>query len=69
MASKLAEDPRIDPRIKAIFGGWDVRPLGNVASREELLAIENSDTGKAAAVALKAFLSIATMKPLRPQPD
>jgi acetyl esterase/lipase len=56
MPSKLAADPRIDPRIKAMFGGWDVHPLSNVESREELLAIENSDTGKSAAAALKKFL-------------
>jgi acetyl esterase len=66
MASKLAEDPRIDPRIKALFGGWDVRPLSNVASREELLAIENSDTGKAAAATLKAFLSTCDNETVAP---
>jgi acetyl esterase len=57
MPSKLAEDPRIDPRIKQIFGAWEVRSLDDVASREDLLAIENSDTGKAAAEALRAFLT------------
>ena len=51
MPSKLAEDPRIDPRIKAVFADWDVRALGDVATREDLLAVENSDTGKAAAAA------------------
>lgn len=57
MPSKLVEDPRIDPRIKKVFGGWDVHPLADVASREDLLAVENSDTGKAAAAALRAFLN------------
>jgi acetyl esterase/lipase len=56
MTSKLIADRRIDPRIKATFGGWEVHPLSNVSSREELLSIENSATGKAAAAALKAFL-------------
>jgi hypothetical protein len=55
MPSRLATDQRLDPRIKAMFG-WDVHPLSNVSSRDELIAIENSDTGKAAAAALKKFL-------------
>ena len=42
------------------------RPLGNVASREELLAIENSHTDKAAAVALKAFLSMCDNETVAP---
>src|SRR5690348_8757364 len=66
MPSKLSSDPRIDPRIKAMFGGWDVRPLGDVASREELLAIENSDTGKAAAAALKKFLDTCDSEAIAP---
>jgi acetyl esterase len=57
MASKLVEDPRIDPRIKAIFGAWpELPPLGDVASRDELLALENSEAGRAAAAASKAMI-------------
>ena len=37
MTSKLAEDPRIDPRLKAVFGGMKVLVLGNVRSHEDLL--------------------------------
>jgi acetyl esterase len=40
MASKLAEDPRIDPRIKEVFGTIELRSRGDVASREELMADE-----------------------------
>ena len=48
MASKIAEDPRIDPRIKAIFGATpDMTTPGDVASRDELLAEENSEAAKA----------------------
>ena len=47
MASKLAEDPRIDPRIKAVFGSIDFLTAGgDVASREDLLAEANSESGK-----------------------
>ncbi len=57
MASKLADDPRIDPRIKAVFGAMEVLNVpGDVASREDLLAEENSPEGKAAAAQLKAML-------------
>jgi len=57
MASKLAEDPRIDPRIKAIFGAMpEMTTPGDVASREELLAQENSEAGRAAAAAQKAMI-------------
>ncbi|WP_055530315.1 alpha/beta hydrolase [Streptomyces graminilatus] len=48
--SKLTEDPRIDPRIKASPLGAvpDMPPLPDVASREELLAEANSEEAKAA---------------------
>ncbi|HVN89275.1 MAG TPA: alpha/beta hydrolase [Candidatus Binataceae bacterium] len=66
MLSKIATDPRIDPRLKAVFGGWDVRPLGNVASREELLAIENSATAKTVAAAFKKFLDSCNKESIAP---
>ena len=40
MRSKIAEDPRIDPRIKDVFGSIELRNRGDVPSREELLADE-----------------------------
>ena len=41
MASKIAEAPRLDPRIKAIFGAAEFGVgSGDVASRAELLAQE-----------------------------
>jgi acetyl esterase len=56
MGSKIADDPRIDPRIKAAFGSMVMTTSGNVGSREELLAEENSEEGKARTAALKAML-------------
>jgi acetyl esterase len=48
VASKIAEDPRIDPRIKAIFGATpDMTTPGDVASRDELLAEENDEAARA----------------------
>jgi acetyl esterase len=67
MASKLAEDPRIDPRIKAVFGAMpEMTAAGDVASREELLAIENSEAGRAAAAASKAMLDAVDNEAVAP---
>ena len=67
MASKLVEDPRIDPRIKAIFGAWPEGPrLGDVASREELLALEDSEAGRAAAAAQKAMIDMVDNEAVAP---
>ncbi len=48
IVTKLSEDPRIDPRIKASFGTWSQSPAPDVSSREELLAQLNSPEGRAA---------------------
>jgi acetyl esterase len=66
MASKLAEDPRIDPRIKAIFGAIDFPALPSVANREELLAQENSNAAIAGAAGLKAFLDSMDTEEIAP---
>ena len=67
MASKLVEDPRIDPRIKAIFGAMpESPPLGNVANREELLAIEASESGRAMAAAQKAMIDMVDSETVAP---
>jgi acetyl esterase/lipase len=57
MASKLAEDLRIDPRLKEVFGGLNVTATGDVASRENLLAEETTEAGKARAAAFAAMLN------------
>lgn len=54
--SKLAEDPRIDPRIKAFFGAMPAFGGGDAASRAELLAQANSPAALAAEAALEALL-------------
>ncbi len=56
MASKIAGDPRIDPRIKAFFGALpDTLSRGDVASREDLLAEEASDAARLIAEAQDMF--------------
>ena len=43
MASKILDDPRIDPRIKTLLGNFDLPAQGNAASREQILAEANSE--------------------------
>lgn len=57
MTSKIAADPRIDPRIKAVFAAPDRAPLGDVASREALLAEVNSPGAVAAEAALEMLFN------------
>jgi acetyl esterase len=67
MASKLADDPRIDPRIKAIFGAMpEMTVPGDVASREVLLAEENSEAGNARAAAQKVMLDAVDNEAVAP---
>jgi acetyl esterase/lipase len=67
MASKLLDDPRIDPRIKAIFGPMpEPRPLGDVSNRQELLAIEASESGRATAAAQKAMVDMVDNEAVAP---
>jgi acetyl esterase/lipase len=70
MTSKLIRDPRIDPRIKAMFAGPDQPPAGDIASREALLAEANSPQALAAEAArtsfLDAFATEADVKGLPP---
>ena len=67
MASKIAQDPRIDPRLKAMFGAMDqLSGGGNAASREEMLTEENSPAGKARAAALVGWLNSANYEEIAP---
>jgi acetyl esterase/lipase len=63
MPSKLAQDSRIDPRIKQIFGGIELRPQRDVASREELLADESF---KAEIAGLQAMLNSFNQEAIAP---
>src|SRR5436305_1769466 len=56
MASKIASDPRIDPRIKALFGAMDLPGGGNVRDRAELL-----EQTKAAEAAFKGMQTLFEM--------
>jgi acetyl esterase len=66
MASKLALDPRVDPRIKAVFAGFELPRPTNVASREEMLAEEGTEAATAKAAAMKAFLDTMDTEMIAP---
>ena len=63
---RITEDPRIDPRIKALFGAMELAPARNVASREELLASANSKDAVAAGEALRGFLEMCDNEQIAP---
>ncbi len=56
--NQVMDDPRIDPRIKAILGAMVLPPAADVSSREELLTQANSDAAKVASEGLKLFLGM-----------
>lgn len=66
MSTRLSRDPRIDPRLKAMFGVVET-PLGkDAASREELLAQANSPAAKAAGEAMRRMLDAADNETIAP---
>ena len=66
MASKLALDPRVDPRIKAVFAQFELPTLTSVASREEILAEEATESATTRAKGLKAFLDAMDTEVIAP---
>ena len=58
-SNKITEDPRIDPRIKAVFGALDLgSPLGDASSREQMLEEANAEGAIARRTMLSQFLNI-----------
>ena len=65
--SKLSEDPRIDPRIKALFSAMpETQNPGDATSREELLEEANSEQSKAAAAGMEQFLAMCDTEEIAP---
>src|SRR5262245_30128008 len=64
--SKLTEDPRIDPRIKALFGALELPAQERANTREEMIATANSDEALARREALKTFLDAADSEEIAP---
>ena len=66
MASKLALDPRIDPRIKAVFATFELPAPASVANREEILAEQATAPVTARAEGMKAFLDAMDTEEIAP---
>ncbi len=66
MPSRIADDPRIDPRIKAWFGSMTVQPAHDVASREELLAEMSGAAARQMAITLKGVFDVMDNETVAP---
>jgi acetyl esterase/lipase len=67
MSNKLMEDPRIDPRIKQIFGAVDFGiSAEDVAGREEMLAAANSEAAIEARNAMSGFMEMCDNEDISP---
>lgn len=62
----MNDDPRIDPRIKALMGSLAMPPGVDVASREEMLERANSPKALEMAEALKGFLDLCDTQEIAP---
>ena len=65
--SKLTDDPRTDPRIKAIFGAMpSMASPGDASSREQLVEEANSEQAKAAAEGMEQFMAVCDTEEIAP---
>ncbi|MEZ5264844.1 MAG: hypothetical protein R2755_24345 [Acidimicrobiales bacterium] len=64
--SKLSEDPRIDPRIKRLFGKMPAMGGRDMASREEVLERNQSEKAVAGRAVMTAFAERADNEELAP---
>ena len=64
--SKIADDPRIDPRIKAMMGAMPSAPQSDVPDRETLLAEMNTPESLATQQQMKQFMSLIDNEDVAP---
>jgi hypothetical protein len=64
--SKLTEDPRIDPRLKALFGKMPVVRGRDLSSRDEVLERNRSEKAVAARAAMARFVERADTEEIAP---
>jgi acetyl esterase/lipase len=64
--SKLADDPRIDPRIKNVMGVMPSAPQPDVQNREQLLAEANAPEALAAREQLTVFMDMVDNEDVAP---
>ncbi|HEY8120589.1 MAG TPA: alpha/beta hydrolase [Myxococcota bacterium] len=66
MAAKWLDDPRIDPRIKALLGALDMPPQPDATDRAQLLAEANTPAAKQLAAGMQAMLEAADNELIAP---
>lgn len=67
MTNKIVSDPRIDPRIKAVFGAMPQAPNpGDATNRDELVAAANSEEAKKATAAQMAMFTLMDNEDIAP---
>jgi len=67
MANRISEDPRIDPRIKAVLGAIDFAvTVGDAESREQVLAEANTEEAVAQRQMVTAFLAMSDTEEVAP---
>ena len=64
--SKLTDDPRIDPRIKAVMGDFPDTARDDAPSREVMLKEANTDDAVAAREAMKGMLDLVDNEDVAP---
>jgi acetyl esterase/lipase len=62
----MNDDPRIDPRIKALMGGLSLPESADAASREEMLARFNTPEALAMSEAFKGFMELCDTEEIAP---
>jgi len=64
--NKILDDPRIEPRIKAMMGAFPIPKMESVESREEALAQANTPEALAGDEAMKAFMATCDTEEIAP---
>jgi acetyl esterase/lipase len=65
-ARNMNDDPRIDPRIKALMGAMNLPQGVDVASREEMLEKANNPKAQAMAKAFRGFMELCDTPEIAP---
>ena len=66
MGSKITDDPRLDPRIKAMMGGMAEMEARDAESREQLLAEAASEEAVATREAMALFMDMVDDEEVAP---
>ena len=64
--SKISDDPRIDPRLKALFGEFPEFSQPSAANREEVLARANAPEALAMRDGMQAFFAPSDTEEIAP---